>query len=71
MFARSALPRFGVTDMAGPAGDPAALGTAPFVSSLGDYYQTNPISRASPTMAECSARVRPSGSPCVPMQAAE
>ena len=53
-FARQGLPRFGVTDMAGPTGDPAALGNAAFVSSLGDYYQTNSISRASPTMAECS-----------------
>jgi len=54
VFGRQGLPRFGVSDLTGPAGDAAALGHAPFVSGLGDYYQTNAISRASPTMAECS-----------------
>ncbi len=54
VFGRQGLPRFGVSDLTGPVGDPAALGHAPFVSGLGDYYQTNAISRASPTMAECS-----------------
>ncbi|HKM65443.1 MAG TPA: molybdopterin-dependent oxidoreductase, partial [Acidisphaera sp.] len=54
-FARiNHLPRFGCTDHTGPAGDPAALGDAPFVSPVANYYQTDPISRASPTMAECS-----------------
>ncbi len=42
----------GCTDTAGPA--PGTLGTAPFQHAIPDYYQTNPISRASPTMAECS-----------------
>ena len=54
VFARQGLPRFGVTDFTGPAGDPAALGIAAFASGMTDYYQTNAISRASPTMAECS-----------------
>jgi NADH-quinone oxidoreductase subunit G len=49
------LPRFGCSDQAGPAGDPAALGEAPFAAAIADYYQTDPISRASPTMAACSA----------------
>ncbi len=54
VFARQGLPRFGATDLSGPAGDPAALGNAAFNPVIHDYYQTNPISRASPTMAECS-----------------
>jgi NADH-quinone oxidoreductase subunit G len=31
------------------------LADAPFVAAIADYYRTDPISRASPTMAECSA----------------
>ncbi len=54
VFARQGLPRFGATDLSGPSGDPAALGNAAFNAVIHDYYQTNPISRASPTMAECS-----------------
>ena len=54
VFARSGLPRFGVADFTGPAGDAHALSSAPLVSTMGDYYQTNAISRASATMAECS-----------------
>jgi NADH-quinone oxidoreductase subunit G len=49
------LPRFGCSDQAGPAGDPAALSDAPFVPAIANYYQTDPISRASPTMASCTA----------------
>ncbi len=47
------LPRFGASDLAAPAGDPAAVATrrSPCVA---DYYQTNPISRASAVMAECT-----------------
>ncbi len=48
------LPRFGTGDPAGPAGDPAALDDAPFVPAIANYYQTDPISRASPTMAACT-----------------
>jgi NADH-quinone oxidoreductase subunit G len=56
VFARpDILPRFGSSDQTGPAGDGGALGTAPFASPIGNYYQTDPISRASPTMAECTA----------------
>jgi NADH-quinone oxidoreductase subunit G len=54
VFARVGLKRFGVSDRAGPQGDPAALSADPFVAPIVDYYQTNAISRASPTMAECS-----------------
>jgi NADH-quinone oxidoreductase subunit G len=48
------LPRFGASDQAGPAGDPAALSDTPFVPAIANYYQTDPISRASPTMAACT-----------------
>ena len=51
------LPRFGAADQSGPAGDPAVLGDAPFVPCIANYYQTDPISRASPTMAACTASV--------------
>jgi NADH-quinone oxidoreductase subunit G len=49
------LPRFGCTDHSGPAGDPTMLSDAAFEPAVADYYLTDPISRASPTMAECSA----------------
>jgi NADH-quinone oxidoreductase subunit G len=55
VFARvDILPRFGCTDLTGPAGDASAVAAAPFVSPVPNYYQTDPISRASPTMAECT-----------------
>ena len=39
----------------GEAGD---VSDAPFGETIADFYLTNPIARASKTMAECSARVR-------------
>ena len=54
VFARQGLPRFGASDLSGPAGNPGALGNATFGNPIHDYYQTNVISRASATMAECS-----------------
>jgi NADH-quinone oxidoreductase subunit G len=39
----------------GPADALAALDAAAFVYPINDFYRTDPISRASPTMAECSA----------------
>jgi len=36
-------------------GEAGTLDAAPFVSAVSDYYLTNPIARASQTMAECSA----------------
>jgi len=45
----------GCADPAGPAGDPRALGTEPFVSPVSDFWRTDPIARASPTMAACAA----------------
>jgi len=47
------VPRFGCTDLTGPVGDPAVLGDALFASAVATYYQTDPISRASATMAAC------------------
>ncbi len=49
------MPRFGCGDQAGPGGEPSGFGDAPFRSVFATYYQTDPISRASPTMAECVA----------------
>lgn len=43
--------RFDVADI-GIAG---SVSDAPFVSPVADYYLTNPVARASKTMAECSA----------------
>ncbi len=42
-------------DFAALAGVGGALDKAPLVSSIADFYLTNPIARASKTMAECSA----------------
>ena len=53
------LPRFGAGDRSGPAGDPAALTDTPFAPAFADYYQTNPISRASDVMANCTATYAP------------
>ncbi|CAM5768425.1 NADH-quinone oxidoreductase subunit NuoG [Bosea minatitlanensis] len=59
-----AHPQFAAIDGL-PANDAAAIGSlagrggktdkAGFVSPIGDFYQTNPIARASAVMAECSA----------------
>ena len=48
------LPRFGCSDSTAPAGDPAALRDVPFAPAVANYYQADPISRASPTMAACT-----------------
>jgi NADH-quinone oxidoreductase subunit G len=59
VFARlDILPRFGISDTTGPAGDATPLGSAPFAPFVQNYYQTDPISRASPTMAQCTESVR-------------
>ena len=66
------LPRFGCADTEGPAGAPAgggaALDAAPFRPWLETYYRTDPISRASPTMAACVAEIAPMPMP-MPMAA--
>ncbi|MBX5453936.1 MAG: NADH-quinone oxidoreductase subunit NuoG [Acidobacteriia bacterium] len=51
-------PRRGCADLSGPKGDAQALTDAPFVSPISDYYRTDPISRASPTMALCQEALR-------------
>ena len=57
-FARvDILPRFGCADLAAPAGDPAAMAADAFQPVIANYYMTDSISRASPTMAECSAAI--------------
>jgi NADH-quinone oxidoreductase subunit G len=54
------LPRRGAVDLTPPAGNPDALGMAPFEPAVANYYQTDPISRASPTMTACAAAYYPS-----------
>jgi NADH-quinone oxidoreductase subunit G len=49
------LVRYGSTDFGGPSGDPSALSDLAFTPVVANYYQTDPISRASPTMAQCTA----------------
>jgi len=43
---------------ASAVGESGAMDGAPFVSGVADYYLTNPIARASKTMAECSGVMR-------------
>jgi NADH-quinone oxidoreductase subunit G len=57
VFARIGLARFGAGETSGPAGG-GPLDEAAFAPAVLDYYLTNPISRASLTMAECS-RIAP------------
>ena len=40
-------------DPSGPAGDPTMISAEPFPDPMADYYRTDPISRASETMAAC------------------
>ncbi|MBN9561626.1 MAG: NADH-quinone oxidoreductase subunit G [Alphaproteobacteria bacterium] len=55
VFARVGfLPRFGAGDESGPAGDPTAMSAAPLAPAVTNYYQTDAITRASPTMAACT-----------------
>jgi NADH-quinone oxidoreductase subunit G len=49
------LPRFGCMDLTGPIG--GVVSDLPFTPHIANYYQTDPISRASPTMAECTATI--------------
>ncbi len=51
--------RFAGTDSAEPAGDATAMSSAPFVPVFANYYQTDAVSRASPTMAACIAAHAP------------
>ena len=56
-------PHFAAVDKLTPAawgafGTAGTVTDAPFVSAVADFYLTNPIARASATMAECSAIAR-------------
>ncbi|MBB3173413.1 NADH-quinone oxidoreductase subunit G [Endobacter medicaginis] len=57
-FGRAGLPRFGMSDTTAPVA-PGPLDATPLRPTPTDYYLTNPISRASPTMAECAALLGP------------
>jgi NADH-quinone oxidoreductase subunit G len=50
-----AVRRLAGTDTIPPAGDTASITAIPFTAVLPNYYQTDPISRASLTMAACVA----------------
>ncbi len=59
---RSVNPIFGAVDVPTPAawgrfGAEGPVEAAPFVYPVTDFYRTDPISRASPTMAECAAAI--------------
>jgi NADH-quinone oxidoreductase subunit G len=59
-FARvDSLARYACTDHSGPSGDIAGIAALPFMPSTTNYYQTDPISRASPTMAQCTEASMP------------
>jgi NADH-quinone oxidoreductase subunit G len=49
--------RLASMDVTGPAGDPAGMRADAFARPMPVYYQTDPISRASPTMARCVAEI--------------
>jgi NADH-quinone oxidoreductase subunit G len=48
------LPRFACTDLTGPVGLAGAVRDDAFTLVPGNYWQQDPISRASETMAECA-----------------
>jgi NADH-quinone oxidoreductase subunit G len=54
------LPRFGCSDASGPAGNPDAVLDQPLTPAIAVYHRTDPISRASPTMAACVEALTPS-----------
>jgi NADH-quinone oxidoreductase subunit G len=53
--AAGTLTRFSMHEVSPPDAGDVGLTDAPFVPTLPGYYQTDPISRASPTMAACIA----------------
>ncbi len=60
VFARvDFMPRFGAADRSGPSAGHTTLTDAAFLPVFENYYQTDPISRASPTMAECAGLFAP------------
>ena len=61
VFARTGLARFGASQLTGPVKPDRVdmIADQHFASPVMDYYLTNPISRASATMAECSRLAPP------------
>jgi len=64
----AAAPQFGRVDEIAPVawgkcGTPGRIEPVPFVYPITDYYRTDPISRASPTMAACAEAVALQASP--------
>jgi NADH-quinone oxidoreductase subunit G len=53
------LVRMATTDTTGPLDHGRELSPVPFVNVISDYYQTDPISRASPTMQACTETFAP------------
>jgi NADH-quinone oxidoreductase subunit G len=47
--------RLAATNLEPPSGDPGTVAADPFAPAVSNYYQTDPISRTSPTMAACVA----------------
>ena len=57
-------PVFGALEEAKPGawgafGQAGAMGSEPFASPISNFYMTDPISRASQTMAKCAAAAVP------------
>jgi NADH-quinone oxidoreductase subunit G len=50
-----AFTRLAGNDASAPTGNPSAVSAEPFAPVFANYYQTDVISRASPTMAACVA----------------
>jgi NADH-quinone oxidoreductase subunit G len=55
VFGRQDFRRLAGTNHEPPAGDATAVTDAKLINAVHNYYQTDPISRASPTMAKCVA----------------
>ena len=53
------LARFATSDTTGPADLGQSLPARRFMPAIADYYQTDPISRASPTMQACTETFQP------------
>jgi NADH-quinone oxidoreductase subunit G len=63
------LPRFGCSDTTGPA--TGQINADPLLPYIANYYMTDPISRASATMAACTEAHKPGASPAISAVAAE
>jgi NADH-quinone oxidoreductase subunit G len=59
LFGQAEFRRLGNADLTGPSALGQGLGSAPLTPVFATYYQTDVISRASKTMAECVATITP------------